>query len=130
MLMLVLGFSSLCVILGHLFYRKYRLHLHSSSFAPARYSRVGDYYGRSFPMVCECLSKQGKPMRIEVDVEEIYHYGPDYFLKGYSGPDRRRQVLKLNRVSRISVQWNGLSLQSLDELFGEMEKRGGYAAAA
>lgn len=130
MLMLVTGFSSLCVFLGLLFYRKYRQHLQALAFAPARYARVGDYNGRPLPMICEYLSEQGRRLIVKVDVVEIYHYGRDYFLKGYAGPDRRSQVLKLNRITRITLQWNGHCLRSPDELIWELGKQGGYAVAA
>ncbi len=50
-------------------------------------------------------------------MDEIYHYGNDYFLKGHS-PDRKRcQIFKWSRIANPRVRFDGRNLESLEQLF-------------
>lgn len=118
MLFLVIGFSLLGLLAGLSFYRKYEARLRSEAVNAMRYSRIGDYYGRPIQLAFEYRANgAGAPFLVEADVDEIYHYGRDYFLKGRS-PDRKRiLVFKWSRISNPRVRFDGRNVVSLEELF-------------
>jgi hypothetical protein len=129
MLILAIAFFSLGLISAFSFYKKYEARLRFESVNAMRYSRIADYYGRPILLAFEYrLNETDAPALVEADVDEIYHYGRDYFLKGRS-PDRKRsQIFKWSRVSNPRVRYDGRNLVSLEELF--MAAEGGPQAAA
>ena len=128
--MLATAFASISLILGFSFYRKYQARLHLEALNTMRYSRVADYYGR--PILLEFdyrFDHSESPSRVEADIEEIYHYGRDYFLKGHS-PDRKHcRIFKWIRISNPRVRYDGPAFASLDQLFLAAENPGSRAAA-
>jgi hypothetical protein len=130
MFLLALAFASVSLILGFSFYRKYKARLHLENMNTMRYSRVADYYGRPILLAFDYRSDtSGSLSRVEADVDEIYHYGRDYFLKGYS-PDRKRcQIFKWSRISNPRVRFDGPAFASIDQLFRATEISDSRAAA-
>lgn len=130
MFILAIAFASISLILGFGFYRKYQARLHLEALNTMRYSRVADYYGRPILLAFDYRFDQSEsPSRVEADVEEIYHYGRDYFLKGHS-PDRKRsRIFKWSRISNPRVRYDGPAFASLDQLFLAAENSGSWAAA-
>ena len=130
MLMLASSFAFLSVILGHGFYRKYRSRLRIQSQNTMRYNRIGDYLGRPILLAFEYRFDAGEPAsRVEADVEEIYHYGNDYFLKGHSPDGKRCQIYKWSRIANPRARFDGRNLESLEQLFSAAEGFGSRAAA-
>lgn len=123
-------FAFLSLILGLNFYRKYRMRLRLQSQNTMRYDRIADYYGRPILLAFEySYGAAEAPTTVEADVDEIYHYGDDYFLKGHS-PDRKRsRIYKWSRVSNPRVRFDGRNLESLEQLFTIGEGYGPRAAA-
>jgi hypothetical protein len=131
MLILAVGFSSVCSLLGYLFYRKYQVHLSTDFNALTQYARIEDYHGRPIRLAFLYLSDEGQEwLTVQADVDEIYHYGRDYFLKGYVGPDPRCRIFKWSRISQFTLRTNGRNLHSLEELIVGMGRNGEYAVAA
>lgn len=130
MLILSMAFAALSLILGLSFYRKYEARLRFESQNTLRYSRIADYFGRPILLVFEYRTENaGVPSRVEADVDEIYHYGRDYFLKGHS-PDRKRcQIYKWSRISNPRIRIDGRTLESLDALFNVVESGSVRSAA-
>ncbi|MDB5106495.1 MAG: hypothetical protein JWP91_4184 [Fibrobacteres bacterium] len=129
--MLALPFSFLSLLLGFSFYRKYQARLDSASMNTMRYKRIGDYYGCPILLAFEYrFNADESPTLVEADVDEIYHYGNDYFLRGHS-PDRKRcQIYKWGRIANPRIRFDGRNLESLEQLFTVAEGSGSRAAAA
>ena len=125
MLMLALALAFLSLLLGNGFYRKYRSRLHSQSQTAMRYNRLADYYGRPILLAFEYRIKTTQALSlIEADVDEIYHYGNDYFLKGHSADGKRCQIFKWSRIANPRVRFTGRNLESLEQLFAANEGAG------
>lgn len=130
MLMLASTFAFLSVILGHGFYRKYRSRLRIQSQNTMRYNRVADYFGRPIPLAFEYrVQANEKASVVEADIDEIYHYGNDYFLKGQSPDGKRYRVYKWSRIANPRLRFGGSNLESLEQLFSAAEGSGSRAAA-
>ena len=130
MIMLASTFTFLSVILGHGFYRKYRSRLRIQSQNTMRYNRIADYFGRPILLAFEYRFNAGEPASIvEADVDEIYHYGDDYFLKGHSPDGKHCRIYKWSRIANTRVRIDGRNLASLEQLFSAAEGYGSRAAA-
>ena len=130
MLLLASTFAFLSVILGRGFYRKYRSRLRIQSQNTLRYNRIADYFGRPIQLAFEYRFDSGEAASIvEADIDEIYHYGNDYFLKGYSPGGKRCQIYKWSRIANPCARIDGRNLQSLEQLFSAAEGFGSRAAA-
>ncbi|MDB5050924.1 MAG: hypothetical protein JWO30_3995 [Fibrobacteres bacterium] len=130
MLTLVLIFSCISLFLGFAFYRKYEARLRSESLNTMRYSRIADYYGRPILLAFEYrLDGTEALIEVDADVDEIYHYGRDYFLKGHSRDRKHCQIFKWSRISNPRVRFDGRNLESLEALFEAAEHGGSKAAA-
>ena len=130
MLLLAIPFSLLSVILGYSFYRKYQARLRSASQNSARYKRIGDYYGTPILLAFEYrFHSVETPAPLEVDVEEIFHYGNDYFLKGHSSDRKCCQIFKWSRIEHPRIRFDGRNLESLEQLFSAADGTGARAAA-
>jgi hypothetical protein len=130
MLMLSSAFAFLSLILGRSFYRKYQTRLRLQSQNTMRYNRIADYYGRPILLAFEySFGAADAPATVEADVDEIYHYGNDYFLKGHSSDRKQRRIYKWSRVSNPRVRFDGRSLESLEQLFTIGEGYGPRVAA-
>lgn len=130
MLLLSLAFAFLSLMLGRSFYLKYQTRLRLQSQNTMRYNRIADYYGRPILLTFDySFGAAEAPTKVEADVDEIYHYGNDYFLKGRS-PDRKRpRIYKWNRISNPRVRVDGGNLESLEQLFTIGEGYGSRAVA-
>ncbi|HKP98523.1 MAG TPA: hypothetical protein VJ385_22525 [Fibrobacteria bacterium] len=130
MLTLTITFAAFCLILGLSFYRKYEARLRSEAQNTLRYSRIADYFGRPILLTFEYrLYENQAPSLMEADVDEIYHYGRDYFLKGYSPDGKRCRIYKWSRISNPRIRYDGRYLDSLEALFLAAENGGPRAAA-
>jgi hypothetical protein len=127
MLYLAALFASVSVLLGIGFFRKYQARVRLETLNAMRYHRIADYYGSAIPLAFEYRDGRGT-RTVEADVDEIYHYGRDYFLKGRSPDGKRSLVFKWNRVAHPRVRFDGRSLESLEDLFRTVA--GGARAAA
>lgn len=112
------GCAALCAGLSFNFYHKYRgRRLYGQ--ASTAYSRIADYHGTPLPLAFEYRSEDGRRwFEVEVDAEEIYHYGSDYFIRGSAGPDRKGDVFKWNRIAKLRVRSDSRSLDSVEALLG------------
>ena len=127
--MLALAFASFSVFLALGFMRKYQARLELEAANLARYNRIADYYGRSIPLAFDYdTGNTLLPEFVEADVDEIYHYGRDYFLKGRSRDGKRSQIYKWSRIANPRIRYDGRSLGSLEQLFLAAES-GARAAA-
>ena len=117
MLILALVFPALGWLLAWSFIGKYRQRVRLEALDRLRYLRIADYLGRPIPLAFEYRPEGGRPVKVEVDVDEIYHYGRDYFLKGCLPGGKRSLIYKWNRVSRPRVRYEARDLSSLAELF-------------
>ncbi|GEM_PF-2690265 len=129
MLMLVVGFTSVCFLLGFSFYRKYQSRLSVDSLSK-RYSRIADYCGR--PVRLQFDYRQEGTERwesVDANVDEIYHYGTDYFLKGHASAGKRGLIYKRNRITNLRIDARGHELRSLVDLLVEADAGGSRAAA-
>jgi hypothetical protein len=129
MLMLAVGFGSVSFLLSFSFYRKYQARLSVDSLSK-RYSRIADYCGRPVHLNFDYRlegSESWEP--VEADVDEIYHYGDDYFLKGYIGSGKRGRIYKRSRISNLKIDARGQELRSLENLLVEADGGGSHAAA-
>lgn len=124
---MAVGFAGLCLGLSLNFYRKYRSRLYVGG-PILQYSRIADYHGVPLPLAFEYRSEDDHRYWIEVDVEEIYHYGQDYFLRGFGVPDRKGNIYKWNRVAHLKIRSNGRTLDSVAALLGVAGKEVGAAA--
>jgi hypothetical protein len=124
---LVLAFIGLSLLLAWSFFRKYQHRVRLETLDALRYHRIADYLGRPIPLAFEYRPAGSPAMRVDLDVEEIYHYGRDYFLKGRAPEGKRSLIFKWDRVSRPRVRHEERHLGSLDELF---QAAGGQARAA
>jgi hypothetical protein len=130
MLMLASTFAFLSVILGRGFYRKYRSRLRIQSQNTLRYNRIADYFGRPILLSFEYRFHAGEQASpVEADVDEIYHYGNDYFLKGQSPDGKRCHIYKWSRIANPRVRFDGRNLESLEQLFSAAEGFGFRAVA-
>jgi hypothetical protein len=130
MLLLSLAFAALSLFLGIGFYRKYMARVRSSSLDTARYRRIGDYCGTPILLTFQYRSEgAAAPSAVEANVDEIYHYGRDYFLKGHSPDGKRSQIFKWSRISNPRVRYDGRFLDSLEALFRAAEGDNTRAAA-
>jgi hypothetical protein len=127
MLALASAFSAVSLLLGWSFFRKYQERVRLETLNALRYHRVADYLGRPIPMSFEYRHEGERTARVELDVDEIYHYGRDYFLKGRAPGGKRSLIYKWDRVSRPRVRPEGRDVASLVELF---RAAGGEARAA
>jgi hypothetical protein len=117
MISLTIPFGAISLLLGWSFFRKYQERVRRETLDVLRYLRIADYLGHPIPLAFEYRPEDGPPHPLEVDVDEIYHYGRDYFLKGRIPGGKRRLIYKWDRVSRPKVGREGRDLGSLDELF-------------
>lgn len=117
MLSLVAIFASLSLLLIWSFFRKYQQRVRLETLDVLRYHRIADYLGRPIPLAFEYRPEGAPAVQVEVDVDEIYHYGRDYFLKGRALGEKRSAIYKWDRVSSPRVRQGGRGLGSLDELF-------------
>jgi hypothetical protein len=130
MLFLSIAFAALSLLLGISFHGKYLARVRSCMLDTARYSRIGDYYGRPILFVFQYRPDGAvAALAVETDVDEIYHYGRDYFLKGRSPDGKRSQVFKWSRISNPRVRYDGRNLGSLEALFQAVEEDKPRAAA-
>lgn len=128
MLLIACGFAALSALLTLGFFRKYRERLEHETHSTARYHRIADYYGRPIQLSFEYRSDEGLQDTVETDVDEIYHYGRDYFLKGRSPEGKRSLIYKWGRIANPRVRFDGRTVESLEQLF--MAAEGGPRAAA
>ena len=63
-------------------------------------------------------------------MEEIYHYGDDYFLKGHAGTGKCGLVFKRSRVANLRIDAQEQGLGSLEGLLVEADGAGARAVAA
>jgi hypothetical protein len=127
MLTLAFAFAALGLLLAGSFFRKYQSRVRLETLDSLRYHRVADYLGRPIPLAFEYRHADGPAKQVDLDVDEIYHYGRDYFLKGRTPQGERSMVFKWDRVSRPRVRHEDRHLASLDELF---QASGGQSRAA
>jgi len=120
MTLMALGFTGASAGLFLNFYRKYQARLHAGV-SVRRYSRIADYRGVPLPLAFQYREEDGgAPIRLEVDVEEIYHYGPDYFIRGFGVPDRKGNTFKGSRITGLRFRSDGRNLDSVEALLGEV----------
>lgn len=127
MLTLAIAFAALSLLLAGSFFRKYQHRVRMETLDALRYHRIADYLGRPIPLAFEYRHDDGPAIRVDIDVDEIYHYGRDYFLKGHTPQGKRSQVFKWDRITRPRVRHGNRDLSSLEELF---QAAGGQARAA
>lgn len=121
--MMALGFAGVSAALSLNFYRKYQARLKVDD-RTLQYARVADYHGIPLRLAFEYLDeKEALPVTVEVDVHEIYHYGPDYFLRGYGPDGRRGLIFKWNRIQNLRLRSTGRNLESVAALLGEAENQ-------
>ena len=116
MLILAMGFFSVTAILGYNFYRKYnsRLHIHTFS---KRYSRIADYQGPPVTLHFDYLQEVGNTYEsVNAQVDEIYHYGADYFLKGFLESGKGSCIYKRNRIVNLKIDAKGPELNTFVNL--------------
>lgn len=119
MTMMALGFAGVSAALSTNFYRKYRARLQVGGHV-LQYSRIADYQGVPLALAFDYRCEEGDAWsRVKVDVNEIYHYGPDYFVRGFGVPDRKGQIFKWNRIANLTIRADGRSLGSVEALLGE-----------
>jgi hypothetical protein len=131
MTLMALGFTGASAGLFLNFYRKYRARL-DVGVAMRQYARIADYTGAPLPLAFHYRAEQdGDWIRLEVDVDEIYHYGPDYFLRGFGLPDRKGHTFKGSRIMDLQFRAGGRNLESVEALLGEVStKEAGQAISA
>lgn len=130
MMMMAMGFSALSLILVQAFYRKYQDRLRQEASDALRYNRIADYYCRPIPLAFEYrYGEDGAGTTVEADVDEIFHYGRDYFLKGISPDGRHCHIYNWSRIINPRVRSVGRTLRSLEQLFVEAERHDSQAAA-
>jgi hypothetical protein len=119
--MMALGFAGVGAALSLNFYRKYQARLQVGD-RMLRYARVADYSGIPLRLAFEYLGDEDAlPVTVEVDVHEIYHYGPDYFLRGFGPDGRRGLIFKWNRIQNLRLRATGRNLGSVSALLGVAE---------
>lgn len=119
MTMLALGFAGVSATLTLNFYHKYRARLQVGGHI-LQYSRIADYQGVPLALAFDYRSEDGDAwIHIQVDVNEIYHYGPDYFVRGFGVPDRKGQIFKWSRIANLTIRADGRALGSVEALLGE-----------
>jgi hypothetical protein len=114
---LALTFACFGLLLAWSFFRKYRERVRLETLDVLRYHRIADYLGHPIPLAFEYRPEGGPVQGVDLDVDEIYHYGRDYFLKGRAPGGKRSLIYKWDRVSRPRVRHAGRALASLDDLF-------------
>jgi hypothetical protein len=130
MMMMAIGFTALSAILVREFYRKYRNRLGVETAAGLRYDRIADYFCRPIPLAFEYrCGETGTASLVEADVEEIFHYGRDYFLKARSSGGKHSRIYQWNRIANLRIRSVGRPLDSLEQLFLEAEGRSIQVAA-
>jgi hypothetical protein len=119
MAMMALGFAGVSAALSVNFYRKYQARLLVGEHV-FHYARVADYNGIPLRVSFEYQGEDGSGMStVEVDVHEIYHYGPDYFLRGFGLDGRKGHIFKWNRIQSLRIRGEGRTLDSVNALLGE-----------
>jgi len=122
MTLMALGFTGASAGLLLNFYRKYQARLHAGG-SVRQYSRIADYRGVPLPLAFLYRTEEGgAPIRLEVDVEEIYHYGSDYFIRGFGVPDRKGLTFKGSRISDLRFRSDGRNLESVEALLGAVTR--------
>src|SRR3569832_596275 len=127
MLTLAFVIGALGLLLAGSFFRKYQNRVRLETLEALRYHHIADYLGRPIPLAFEYRHADGAAKRVDLDVEEIYHYGRDYFLKGRTPHGERSMIFKWDHVSRPRVRHEDRDLASIDELF---QAPGGQSRAA
>lgn len=123
MTLMALGFSGASAGLFLNFYRKYKARLHAGG-SVRQYARIADYRGVPLPLAFRYRAEEGgAPITLEVDVDEIYHYGPDYFIRGFGVPDRKGNTFKGSRISNLRFRTDGRNLESVEALLGEVSSK-------
>ncbi len=118
MLMLTLGFSTAAVALGLSFYRKYRTRLAADLLAH-RYARIADYKGRPIHLSFDYRAEgRADWVAVEAEVDEIFHYGAHYFLKGYADAGKLPRVYKRDRIGRIRAAADASGLGAAARILG------------
>lgn len=123
--LMALGSAGMCAFLALSFYRKYqdRVRFGGPAFLH-HHDRVADYYGVPLPLAFRYRTEEADAWtEVEVDVDEIYHYGPNYFMRGFGVPDRKGHVFKSHRISGLRVRSDGRNLESVQALLGEVAGR-------
>ncbi len=129
MLMLVFGFALVSFLLGFSFYRKYQTRLSIDSLSK-RYARIADYNGRPVHLQFDYRQEGSERWEsVDANVEEIYHYGDDYFLKGHASAGKRGLIYKRNRITNLRIDARGQELRSLEGLLVESDGAGSRAVA-
>lgn len=131
MTLMALGFTGASAGLLFNFYRKYRARLDVGE-AVRQYHRIADYHGVPLALAFQYRTEEGGAcIRLEVDVDEIYHYGPDYFMRGFGVPDRKGHIFKGNRITDLHFRSDGRNVDSVEALLGEVSsKEAGPAISA
>ena len=128
MLVMASGFIAVCILLSISFYRRYRSHLGANSPAgceptlqdtPGQYARIEDYHGLPIALAFDYLDDENAWSYARVDVDEIYHYGRDYFLKGRNSQDRRCRIFKWSKIANVALRSGGRNLRFVQDLMGE-----------
>lgn len=120
MTLMALGFTGASAGLFLNFYRKYKARLDVGE-GIRQYARIADYRGVPLPLTFQYRAEDGGAWtRLEVDVDEIYHYGPDYFLRGLGLPDRKGHTFKGSRIMDLQFRSGGRNLESVEALLGEV----------
>lgn len=116
MLILTIGFSSVSLLLGLNFFRKYasRLSAHNGG---NRYSRIADYHGRPIHLHFDYQLEDGKHWEaVETEVDEIFHYGPDYFLRGNAPNHKSARLYQRNRIANLKMDGQGPEIKVVKNL--------------
>lgn len=131
MALMAVGFTGASAGLLLNFYRKYKARLHAGG-SVRQYARIADYRGVPLPLAIQYRAEEGgAPVRLEVDVDEIYHYGSDYFIRGFGVPDRKGITFKGSRITDLRFRSDGRNLHSVEALLGEVSgKEAGRAIIA
>lgn len=116
--MLAFAFTGFSVALSFNFYRKYQARLRISPSTHV-YARIADYKGTHLGLAFEYLGEDGRWVPVLADIDEIYHYGRDYFLRGFNASDCQDRVFKWNRIANLRLRKDGRALGSVDALLRE-----------
>lgn len=119
MLIWTLGFSSISLVLGINFFRKYTARLNTHSH-PRTYSRIADYHGRPIPLRFDYRLEDGRLWEsVDTEVDEIFHYGKDYFLRGNAPTSKSGRIFNRSRIANLKIDAKGPELKSFEHLLVE-----------